>query len=67
MDYIQNTGSSSNVTDISITYNTQVTLKNKITYCNLLSHRGSVMEYQAHTRTFSLGGGKGDPEAMHNM
>jgi len=56
MDYIQNTGASSNVTDKSITDSIQVTLNNKLTYCNLHSHRGFVMECQAHTQKFSLSG-----------
>jgi len=58
MDYIQNTGASSNVTDKNITDSIQVTLKSKLTYCNLQSYRGFVMECQAHTQNFSMGGGE---------
>lgn len=54
MDYIQNTGANSNVTDKSITDTIKVTPKNKITYCKLHSYRGFVMECQAHTQNFSL-------------
>lgn len=71
MDYIQNTEASSNANNERITNSIQVTLKNKITYCNSHSYRGFVMECQAHTQNFSEREREcvcwGGPEAMHNV